>query len=591
LRVLKLFLLSISLLLFQHNVEAKTNITFDLKQVPFSYFGSYLSITQINRQNLPSETIYIRNSYNWVLKLELIDVKGNILQPEISASPYSLVLKTKSGQCEVCYEDINTLRFKCKSLGVRLTRTDKGDVGVFKVRSNQWGIPNLTLTGIRGSVKCNSKKEQTPSAKNESLEVTFDFYPDLAGISEFSVERSDAGRKESPELVAFESCKKSVEKEFDSWLAKNAKVAKEYQSTRDLALYVNWSAVVSPYLRMSRCGMYMSKNWMAAVWSWDNCFNAMATAKADKKLAMDQIYLMFDKQLDNGAFPDLINDNLTRYDFVKPPIYGITLTYLEEQNAIPNNKLSEIYERITKLTNYWLNHRDSNGNGLPEYSHGNDSGWDNTTAFDGLRKTIESADLCAYLITQMDYLSGLAKRLVKQEDSQAWGKKSEKMLDLMVKELWKEGRFVSRNPFTGKEMDTQSQSLISLLPIIIGDKLPADIKLKLISDIKNKGYLTDWGLATESTQSVLFNTLGEKDVPYWRGSVWAPSTYMIVHGLKRCGEVELARLIQERFCAMCVKSGFAENFDALTGEGLCDPSYTWTSSVFLLFCNELSNKK
>jgi hypothetical protein len=34
--------------------------------------------------------------------------------------------------------------------------------------------------------------------------------------------------------------------------------------------------------------------------------------------------------------------------------------------------------------------------------------------------------------------------------------------------------------------------------------------------------------------------------------------------------------------ALCETSGFAENFDALTGAGLRDRAYTWTASVYLL---------
>jgi hypothetical protein len=33
---------------------------------------------------------------------------------------------------------------------------------------------------------------------------------------------------------------------------------------------------------------------------------------------------------------------------------------------------------------------------------------------------------------------------------------------------------------------------------------------------------------------------------------------------------------------MCETSGFAENFDALTGRGLRDRAYTWTASGYLL---------
>ncbi|MFP4377349.1 MAG: MGH1-like glycoside hydrolase domain-containing protein [Spirochaetales bacterium] len=66
------------------------------------------------------------------------------------------------------------------------------------------------------------------------------------------------------------------------------------------------------------------------------------------------------------------------------------------------------------------------------------------------------------------------------------------------------------------------------------------------------------------------------------GPVWGPSTYLIVEGLRACGEDELAETIADRFCRTCAENGFAENFDALTGEGLRDRAYSWTASVFLL---------
>ena len=72
---------------------------------------------------------------------------------------------------------------------------------------------------------------------------------------------------------------------------------------------------------------------------------------------------------------------------------------------------------------------------------------------------------------------------------------------------------------------------------------------------------------------------------YWRGPIWAPSTYLIVDGLRRGGETALDDDIAQRFCRLCAQSGFAENFDALTGDPLRDKAYTWTSSVFLLLAS------
>jgi glycogen debranching enzyme len=69
--------------------------------------------------------------------------------------------------------------------------------------------------------------------------------------------------------------------------------------------------------------------------------------------------------------------------------------------------------------------------------------------------------------------------------------------------------------------------------------------------------------------------------------VWGPSTYIAVDGLERSGFPKLAKEICRRFCALCKKSGFAENFDALSGAPLRDPAYTWTSSAFLLMLKRL----
>lgn len=69
---------------------------------------------------------------------------------------------------------------------------------------------------------------------------------------------------------------------------------------------------------------------------------------------------------------------------------------------------------------------------------------------------------------------------------------------------------------------------------------------------------------------------------YWRGPAWAPTTYLIVEGLRSCGENAMANDLARRFCRACAKGGMAENFDAKTGTGLRDRAYSWTASVFLL---------
>jgi putative isomerase len=58
-------------------------------------------------------------------------------------------------------------------------------------------------------------------------------------------------------------------------------------------------------------------------------------------------------------------------------------------------------------------------------------------------------------------------------------------------------------------------------------------------------------------------------------------------GVIDIGEKEMANTIMQAFCTMCVEHGFYENFDAKTGAGNVDPAYIWTSSVFMIFANQL----
>jgi putative isomerase len=62
---------------------------------------------------------------------------------------------------------------------------------------------------------------------------------------------------------------------------------------------------------------------------------------------------------------------------------------------------------------------------------------------------------------------------------------------------------------------------------------------------------------------------------------------MIYDGLRQLGEDDHAQEVARRFCETCRTSGFAENFNALTGEPVGDKAYTWTASVFLLLANDL----
>jgi putative isomerase len=373
------------------------------------------------------------------------------------------------------------------------------------------------------------------------------------------------------------------QKEFTRWMRRLPDVPEDYFSLAEQAWFILWNCQVPPQGPLTRPAIYMSKFWMNAIWAWDNCFNALAVARADPEAAWNQLLLFFDHQEPHGMIPDMINDLEPIYGFNKPPIQGWTIRKLVNSIGIKKSLpyLRELYKPVGRLTEWWYRHRDFDNDGMPQYHHGNDSGWDNATAFDQGCPT-EGADLAAFLVLQCEGLAFMAELLEHRKGAARWqARAGQQLTDLLSKGMI-ENHFFS--PLDGHSEAPNSQSLINFIPVILAQRLPRKVRKALVADLAPGGpFLTPFGLATESPQSSKYETDG-----YWRGPIWAPSTYLIFDGLVEMGETELARTIAERFCNMCLREpGFWENYDALTGKGLRCPGYSWTASVFLLLAEWL----
>jgi putative isomerase len=263
------------------------------------------------------------------------------------------------------------------------------------------------------------------------------------------------------------------------------------------------------------------------------------------------------------------------WDFTKPPIHGWALGWMLDRGLkLSDSQAAAAYEALAALTEWWLRCRDYDGDGRPEYYHGNDSGWDNATVFrDG--GPIESPDLLAFLVLQMETLAVLAGRLLKRDDAKTWRTRAKKLLDRLINDYWRDGQFIAYGP--GHVEIRDSKSLFLHLPLVLGKRLPLEVRYQMVKNLVSSGLITRHGLATEVPGTALYENDG-----YWRGPIWAPPTLLITDGLWDMGEKKLAKSIAQKFCRLCAKSGFAENFDAQSGAGLRDRSYTWTASVFLI---------
>ena len=73
---------------------------------------------------------------------------------------------------------------------------------------------------------------------------------------------------------------------------------------------------------------------------------------------------------------------------------------------------------------------------------------------------------------------------------------------------------------------------------------------------------------------------------YWRGPVWLVVNWMLIDGLRRNGQPDLAQRILADSLELVGTHGFGEYFDPLTGNALGGPEFSWTAAMYL-FLNSL----
>ena len=560
------------------------HITFDIAKVPFSRYGSYIAFSRLPNREEPHVVpgVYLRsmheNAHN-VFRLELLE--GETPVPfQVEASPTLLRLTAEQGSVEICIPADDQVRIHGKGVSLQLI-AEPGTLAV-PSRNQHWEInPPMPdkhmLWPIHGSLRVAAPWNGTG---NDSVSAVF--APD-PGSGQFDAEMDSYPSVWTPHAAAgdFPASVRRVQDDYRQWLDHMPQIPAEYGQGGELAAYIDWASVVAPSGNFKRPAMLMSKNWMSAVWSWDHCFNAMALSYKDPQFAWQQFMLPFDDQELHGALPDMVRDSLREFGFSKPPIHGWVLDWMMRQGDFNDvDHLKQIYEPLSRWTDWYFRYRDSNGDGLPEYNHGNDSGWDNSTVMlSGV--PVETPGLDSFLILQMDTLAKIASKLGKPQEAQAWQTRSDRLLKNMLATFWKGDHFVALRATDGAVIE--SDSLLLYRPLILGKRLPLDVRQKLVDGLTRQGrFRTQFGFASEPLTSKYYTPDG-----YWRGPIWAPTSMILAEGLDASGEHQLAHQLRADFCRMAQKSGMSENYNALTGEGLRDPAYTWTSSVYLIFAHQL----
>ncbi|MBO0418675.1 amylo-alpha-1,6-glucosidase [Vagococcus fluvialis] len=555
----------------------------DIREIPFSRRGSYFAISYLTQ----TKSLWIRDvhggdeSPSTLFEL-FIDGSSNIYEEEFLKKYEVIVNETKlviqekvsDNRLEIIYPTSEQLRIKNQGLKVTL-KADKVRYDTLnqieEKRFEYISYKKETKYLLDFSTTAFTLEAPWYRVGNEFITI------DLSNNQELLFTNYQVTPPEFiPFEVAFDRELEKVQSEFQNWRAGFGGY-ELYDKGFDLSTYIIWSSIVREDGLLSGESIYMSKNWMQNIWSWDNCFNALGVSKVEPELGFNQFLIFVKHQHASGVYPDFINDKFRSYNCVKPPIHAWAYQLLMNESDYFKevDRLKLIYKSIVKTTEFWLTSRVKEIGGLPYYTHGNDSGWDNASIFhEGL--PVIAPDLTAYLIQQLDLLSDWAELLDLETESKKWKEMADSLTDKLIKELYDSNKkqFIAKSMMTGREIE-QHDSLILQLPIVISYRLPKVIKENLIENLMSR-FESEFGLTTESSKSLLYQVNG-----YWLGPIWAPETYIFFDALHRAGEIDMSKRIAEKYCLLGETGGMAENYNPETGSGNDDLSFTWTSSVFL----------
>lgn len=565
-------------------IRGRRHLNINIEKVPFSRRGAYLAISKDSKAS--GGGIWLRSLIRpeWgtgrkkvsdhLFRFLPVTPDGIFVESEVECFPWEMNIKASYGCIRLYFSDDCTLSISAEKMGLVLEHDHD------------------ELTGIVENVTPQAFKVYYPSIRHKAEidvnhgKIRYDrdskrifIIPEKDMFSAaIKAYRADMGGK-PPAAENEENTVEKIRKDYMDFTG-------NYETDSghaELAAYILWSTEYAVKGNIKRRCNAVSKSLMNLVWSWDNCFNALGIAKADARLAWDNLFLFFDLQCGDGMLPDAVNPAIIVDWYTKPPVHGFTVKkMLERGYTLSRAEKEKLYSGLKKWTDWWYNRLEFDG--LIYYRHPFDSGWDNATFFDH-GQTVAAPDLNSYLVIQQDVLGQLADELGFAHEAQMWKTRAEELLHNLISKMWNNKEFVCIQQ-DGKVIRTDS--LVRIMPAVLGKRLPEDIMKALIDELSLENhFLTGRGLASESVRSRLYdNRKGDAAKPnaYWRGPVWPPVIYLIVCGLREAGEMKLSAVISERYINTVESNPGAmyENYDALTGEGNDDPSYTWTSAVYLL---------
>ena len=495
-----------------------------------------------------------------------------------------LILLTRYGSVRFTFASPTLLMAEGdKGMGLHMEKNCEQHETVKPRKGGAWEFAfrwtcSLVFKGLEGSDFRFNKYWDEP--RLSSGEVKADTVPGPDGRFTLAMEEFTHAAYPRESYPAYAEAKADMRADWESFYAAMPKFIEPFEQGRVRAEYTLWSLLTDPTAGLDHTMIVMLGNEIAS--QWQVCQNG-AALEPHLETAIDLLLGPLDRVSPYGQFSDLYNDVTTVTQMIKPPVHGWSILEImrhrDLKKEVSREKLEELYTAVGRWGQWFLDCRDEDGDGIPAYEHGDETGFDDCTLFiDHMQ--MASPDLPAYLILLYEAEGKLARLLDKPEEADAWEKKSKTMLDRMLELMWDGEHFRGIDPWTGEKV--MSRNLIHYIPAVLGDRLPSEVLDKLADDLLVEGkFLTPWGLSMEELDSDWFEPSGRSIA---RGNIVPPSMLFICAGLLRSRRRDAGKIIAERYCAAMMEQGMPFLIHPLNkgGYGFGGGGGSWPACVYTI---------
>ncbi len=305
------------------------------------------------------------------------------------------------------------------------------------------------------------------------------------------------------------------------------------------------STVYTPHGKISHCALTPDRFPHRAIWLWDTAYLITGFKHMNHDVAKQAVLAILELAHEDGFLPHMTTSNW-QSSVTQPPVLSWAAWHLYTFDG-DKEFLAMAYDRLALYVQWDIDHRDMNGNGLPEWQVDDDplcrcgeSGMDNTPRFDEVDE-MDCVDFAGFLANDMRCLAKIAAVLGKEEEAAKWQARFDIIREKINTILWDEedGFYYDRKVIDGQFHKVKAVSCF--IPLFAGVCDEEKAK-KLVEHLENpKEFGTAFPIPTVSADD---KTYSSRDM--FCGTVWLNFNYLVALGLEEYGFHREAEALKQK---------------------------------------------